>query len=281
MSSVVTHWDITGADGQTIFGDTHRPAGRSKGHLLVMHGFKGYKDYGFLPRLADAAASQGWLAHRFNFSHSGMTRAIDRFERPDLFERETWRFQVEDVQHVLRHVTRHEHSSLPVVLFGHSRGGLTSILAAREIQQRGGGLHVDGVVAAAAPADANRLNADDRNTLLTEGRLLSPSGRTGQDLFVGKQWLEQIDAEPRWHDPLAAAAELICPLLIVHGTGDTTVDIADAHRYADAQPNAHLVKIAGANHVFDALNPLPVDADFPASTRELFGAVISFTQRLA
>ena len=54
--------------------------------MLIAHGFKGYKDYGMFPRLARVAAETGFVAHRFNFSHSGMTDRIATFEHPDLFD---------------------------------------------------------------------------------------------------------------------------------------------------------------------------------------------------
>jgi len=42
-------WSIEGADGQPILGDTHLPEAPPRGVLVICHGFKGYKDYGFFP----------------------------------------------------------------------------------------------------------------------------------------------------------------------------------------------------------------------------------------
>ena len=77
---------MEGYDGGSIIGSAHLPEGRPRGVAVVAHGFKGYKDYGMFPRIAAALADRGLIAHRFNFSHSGMTNAIATFERPDLFE---------------------------------------------------------------------------------------------------------------------------------------------------------------------------------------------------
>ena len=65
----IEHWSIPGANGQSIFGTTHLPdtASESLGVLLLCHGFRGYKDYGFLPRLARQACQQGLITHRFPF----------------------------------------------------------------------------------------------------------------------------------------------------------------------------------------------------------------------
>src|SRR5690606_22895078 len=97
-----TTWTISGAQGEPILGATHHPAAGTpaRGVLLIAHGFKGYKDYGLLPQLAQAAADAGLIAHRFNFSHSGMTDRSERFDRPELFEHDTWGKQVHDLHAV-------------------------------------------------------------------------------------------------------------------------------------------------------------------------------------
>ena len=79
-------WTIPGADGQAILGDAHLPGGEPVGVVLVAHGFKGYKDYGMFPRIAETRCDAGFIAPRFNFSHSGIHNATDTFERPDRFE---------------------------------------------------------------------------------------------------------------------------------------------------------------------------------------------------
>jgi uncharacterized protein len=87
----VLDWTIPGAENQPIYGTTHLPDGSHgspRSVVIIAHGFKGYKDYGMFPRIAHQCAEAGLVAHRFNFSHSGMTNHIDTFERPDLFERD-------------------------------------------------------------------------------------------------------------------------------------------------------------------------------------------------
>ena len=69
-------WTIPGADGEDILGDAHLPDGEPVGVALVAHGFKGYKDYGMFPRIAETMCDAGFIAHRFNFSHSGLTNNI-------------------------------------------------------------------------------------------------------------------------------------------------------------------------------------------------------------
>ncbi|MEM8783703.1 MAG: hypothetical protein AAGE65_12730 [Planctomycetota bacterium] len=285
-ASTTRDWEEFASD-ETIFGTAHLPEGEPLGVLLIAHGFKGYKDYGFLPMLADRAAKAGFIAHRFNFSHSGVTRDFETFKRPDLFERDTWNKQQNDLLAVSvsakQGALADEPKGLPQVWFGHSRGGVTCLLATAPLLGEPGnpgfkplGLPA-GVVTAGSPHVCCSLGDADRAALLEEGRLLSPSGRTGEDLYVGRAWLEEQLADPAAHDPYRAAGAYPGPRLILHGTADATVPVASAHAYADAVGGrGKLVLIDGASHVFDAPNPLPVDADPPAATETLIDETLAF-----
>ena len=286
MSERVTQWSIEGADGEPILGDTHRPPGSggdAVGALIICHGFKGYKDYGFLPRLAEAAADAGLVAHRFNFSHSGMTRNVATFERPELFELDTWGKQVEDLRRVVKHFAG---EGLSTVVFGHSRGGVTALLTAARLQAEGE-TKLAGVVTAAAPADAERLSEEQKDVLRRAGRMASPSNRTEQTLYVGAGWLAEIEADAApgggggAFDPLRAAGALAVPLLQLHGDADETVPVDDLFRYGDAALAGERVVIEGATHVFNAPNPMPTADEQPpkSQTAELLERVVAFARR--
>jgi fermentation-respiration switch protein FrsA (DUF1100 family) len=46
------------------------------------------------------------------------------------------------------------------------------------------------------------------------------------------------------------------PWLIIHGAADASVSVDDAHRLADAAPDARLLIIDGASHTFDIAHPM-------------------------
>jgi pimeloyl-ACP methyl ester carboxylesterase len=271
-------WSIQGSEGEPIIGNAHLPEARPVGVALVAHGFKGYKDYGMFPRIAESLAGRGLVAHRFNFSHSGMTNAIETFERPDLFEKDTWNKQVFDLLAVLDAVDHGalEGRGLPCVLFGHSRGGVSSLLTA--------GRHADdlrlarlaGVVTAAAPAACNPLTDQEADKLLDEGFLDSPSSRTGQALRLGKAFLTEQREDPEGHDLLAVAGRIICPVLVAHGEKDPTVPASCAEAIAATCRQATVRVVAGGDHVFNTPNPMPADAAPSPQLAELLDAVGDF-----
>lgn len=265
---LVAPWELPGSEGQPILGNTHSPptAMPPVGQAVICHGFKGYMDYGFLPRLADGLARRGVIAHRFNFSHSGVTRDFATFSRPELFELDTWNRQVFDLTRVVDQRTRRD---LPLVIFGHSRGGVTALLAASRLPAD----RISTVITAATPADAARLEPEQRDMLLRAGRVASPSGRTGQLLHVGRDWLAEIEADPQAHNPLLASAHLGGRAIHLHGDNDATIPVSDLSRFAAANPAAMTRVIAEANHAFNAPNPLGADTALPPQTDELFRSV--------
>lgn len=280
-----TDWELSGAGGQPIYGTTHLPdpGSDAQGVLIVCHGFKGYKDYGLLPQLAEAAARRGFVAHRFNFSHSGMTRNVETFERPDLFECDTWGKQVEDLR-VVSEASAHGQiggEGLPQVWFGHSRGGVTAILAAADaFEADTPRVKPAGLVTAAAPHTGDRLGDEEKRLLRKHGRIESPSSRTGQVLYVGVAWLDELERDPQRCNPMRRIEQVRCPVLIVHGDNDGTVNLMSAKLLHKAsRERAELRVIGGATHTFNAPNPLPLEDEPPPQTRALIDAACGFAER--
>ncbi len=280
--ATIIEWLIVGAEGQAIIGNAHLPAGNPVGVVLIAHGFKGYKDYGMFPRIAEAAAAAGFIAHRFNFSHSGMTNVIETFERPELFERDTYNKQIHDLRAIVAAVNdgRLDGQGFAYVMFGHSRGGVTVLLTAGRYADDAGLPQPAGIITASAPSSCRAMAPQQAEALLAEGFLESPSARTGQTLRIGKGFLTEQLEEPDAHDLPALIASITCPVLIIHGEADPTVPAECAQQLAQASgETAEVIRIAGGNHVFNTPNPMPPDAESSPQLDELLAAVTEFVHR--
>ena len=276
---VATDWTIEGAEGEPILGNTHLPDGTPAGVVLIAHGFKGYKDYGMFPRIAEAMAERGLIAQRFNFSHSGMTNDTASFERPDLFEKDSWNKQVYDLRAVIEaHATCEvDGRLLPFVLFGHSRGGVSVLLTAGRFAGEDTVPQPAGVISASAPATCNSLNDEQAQSLLELGFLPSPSSRTGQELRIGRILLAEQLEQPVEHDLLKIAGRITCPVLVLHGEADPTVPATCARQIAEAVTGTPVVKIIpGADHVYNTPNPMPPDAEASAQLQAMLDALGDF-----
>ncbi|MEM1331100.1 MAG: alpha/beta fold hydrolase [Planctomycetota bacterium] len=275
-------WHIPGADGMPVFGVCHRPPEgvTPRGTVLVVHGFLGYMDYGMLPALTESIASAGFIAHRFNLSHSGVTLAYARFRRPDLFERDTWNKQRTDVRAV---ISACRQGRLPgtdrIGLLGHSRGGVTALRAAgcsdRNARPE---LLPDAAFTASAPSACCSLDTASQKDLLKRGFREVVSRRTKQTLRVGAGWLgEQLD-DPEQHDLQSLCAQIRergIATRIVHGARDVTVPPNAAERLAE-WTKTDPVLIAGGDHVFNTPNPFNIGDTPSTQLAQLIEQAVSF-----
>ena len=250
-------FEIEGSEEELIRGNVHLPADDPGGKLpvvLVMHGFKGYKDYGFFPYLTQSLADAGLVAIRFNFSHSGIDDDYSTFGRPDLFERDSWGKQLFDVQVVigalgaLPHADRMDVAKLAIL--GHSRGGVVALLTG------GTDKRVRAVVSLSAPSSAD-MPEDQKRIIRDEGFMVSPSSRTGQELRIGRAWVADLDAHAQKRDVIRAVEHMTAALMIVHGTEDESVPVFCADAIADAyHGEAQKLILDGAGHTFNCTNPM-------------------------
>jgi len=278
--SQTTDWEIRGAESQTIFGTAYIPDDVPIGCAIVAHGFKGYKDFRMIPAFAKELCRAGLVAHAFNFSHSGMTANPDTFERPDLFEFDTWNKQVFDIQCIVEAISCGQlaGTGLPYVLLGHSRGGVSSILFAGRQTTESRLPKPAGVVTAGSPDVACSMSDTEKGELRAKGYLESPSARTGQILRIGLQWLTEQEADPDAHNALDNVRKIECPILVVHGEDDETVNVQSAATIADAAVNARIAGIKNCNHVFNAPTPPPPDVREIPELAQAIGEIVDFTR---
>lgn len=254
---------IPGADGLPIRGDLYLPAGMAAPPLvLVLHGFKGFKHWGFFPWLGRALAEAGLCAALVNFSHCGVDQG-ERFDRLDLFERDTWGRRLFDVNAVLnaaqagKLTQRAAPNPARLGLVGHSMGGGVALLAAAKDGR------VRSLVTLAGVASSSRFDGVDvRQHLRAFGHVKVMNARTNQEMRVGQAYFDELDNNPQAFDVAAAAARITLPWLLVHGADDEAVPLAEAHALLDAAntnpvqgENARLLTLEGTGHTFGAGHP--------------------------
>ncbi len=236
-----------------VFCDLRLPAGRARGTVVVLHGFKGFKDWGFFPSLAEQIRDAGFAAVSMNASHSGVTES-DRFDRPDLFRRASWSAYVADVERITERVVAGvgPFEGVPsddLHLVGHSMGGGVALLHAASDSR------VRSVVTLAAVSHPRRFDAEQCRAWRRDGFLPVPNARTGEVLRLGLDFLEDLDRSGDRLDIEVAAGRLACPALVVHGTEDETVPLREAHLLSDRIPESELVVVEGASHTFGEGHP--------------------------
>jgi pimeloyl-ACP methyl ester carboxylesterase len=114
-------FETPGRGSRVIRGEA-RVAHHARGSVVLVHGFKGFARFAFLPWLADRLAAAGLSAVTFNFSGSGVGEDMETFSDPDAFAENTYARELHDLGLVLAESERRGWVGPQCGLFGHSRG---------------------------------------------------------------------------------------------------------------------------------------------------------------
>ena len=257
-------FEIPSHEGLPIRGDVSAPP-EARALVVIAHGFKGFKDWGFFPWLAEHLCRR-FVVCRFNMSRSGIGENPESFDRLDLFAGDTYSTQVTDLAVVTRYMQA-TFRDLPTFLLGHSRGGGVALLAAQEIEG------LSGVVTWSAIARADRWDDETKRKWRADGFLDVLNARTGQVMRMSPSILDDYETNRERLDILRATAALRVPLLVVHGSRDESVPVEEAELIASKASDVSLVKIRKASHTYNAIHPLvhvPVELSLAAEVTARF-----------
>ncbi len=262
MSSEVVHlpFSFEVRTGDVVRGDIWRPDAAVPGAAMVVcHGFKGFKDWGFFPYVAEELARRtSCLTASFNFTGCGVGADLETFTDLEGFSRNTISRELEDLEAVLDRLAAGRCGDVEVPgaarfgLLGHSRGGATCILEAATRSQ------VRGLVTWSAIAGLERYE-EMYGERWDAGEVVEiPNARTGQMMPLRRNVLDDLRANRARLDVVAAARTLRIPWLIVHGLEDESVPFSDATRLAEAGGSrAAVMTVEGAGHTFGSGHPFP------------------------
>lgn len=245
----------------------HHVAGRSRPCVVVVHGFKGFAHWGFFPELARRLTQAGFLAVRMNTSGSGIGNDPLVMDDEQGFAANTVSRQVEDLEHLRSWIAA---GGVPdadldrLGLVGHSMGGGVGLVHAA----RHGGWRA--IVTWAAVSRFVRVSPQDLERWRAEGELVFVNARTGQEQRLGIGWVEDVERAGEALDPVRACSRLTTPTLLVHGTDDESVPLAEGRALARAIPSGvgRLVAVEGAGHTFGAVHPL---LSVPSALEDVLG----------
>ena len=269
-------------DGEVIRGDIRRPEGTDatgfgvNSAIVVVHGFKGFKDWGFFPHTADRLADAGHAVVTFNFSRNGVGEDLQNFTELESFAANTLTLELEELRLILDRVLDGTLLGAPpqrVGILGHSRGGATSVVAASEDGR------ISSLVTWAAIAGFDRWTEEAKEAWRRDGRIWIPNARTKQQMPLDVTLLRDFEDHRDRLDVLRAAGRLELPWLVVHGTSDATVDPEDGRALAETGPEAELLLIDGGGHTFEARHPF--QGAPPELTKALDATVRHFQRTLS
>lgn len=225
--------------------------------VVYLHGFKGFKDWGFVPYTGQYFAERGICFLAVNFSHNGIS-PTDPMELSDMakFRKNTLMREVDEALEFVQFAGKGSGSmpgnNQPVGILGHSRGGGIALIAGAKTDQ------ARAVVTWAAISNVDRFDKKTRSLWRKQGFIEVQNSRTGQMMPIDSVFLEEIDKFGRTRlNILESVKALKKPVLFIHGRKDPTVPFYEAetlHIYGDPDLT-RLRLIPGADHTFGVKHP--------------------------
>ncbi len=236
---------IPTGDAHPVVADWYPPVTPDGGpvpRVVVMcHGFKGHRRWGFIPTVALRLQAEGFGALVIDFSHNGRVPSDgavrlsqdDTFVALDLFRENTIAREVGDLSAVIDWIRGNGPATMGVArnvaigLWGHSRGGMVAIVKALEDPR------VSALVTWSALAEPVQYSARQKKKWRETGELTFTDYPTGTSLALGVGLLDDIEANHEKYTVGDRAEDLAIPHLAIHGEHDPTVPVAHSYRFYD------------------------------------------------
>lgn len=222
--------------------------------VVYSHGFLGFKDWGFIPYVADKFAENGFIFVRFNFSHNGIGENPGKITEFDKLAKNTISKQLEDLSAVVDYVLSDEFK-IPndgrVFLVGHSGGGGVSVVKASEDER------IKALGLWASIATFRRYSKGQIEKLKENGYIFVGVPDSTIQIRIDKIVYDDFVQNQERYDIIKAISKLKIPILIIHGTADVIVPTLEAEQLAKANPvYSRLILINGATHLFNIKHPM-------------------------
>jgi len=238
--------------------------------LIFVHGFKGFKDWGFGPYLGKFFADKGFFVVTFNFSHNGVGESRTEFDELDKFAENTFSLEISELTELIdayKNGFFGKTKNQKIGLVGHSRGGAISLLTASQKKD------VDALAVWSSVAKLDRYSERQKENWKKKGVFEVLNQRTKQVMRLNLSLLEDIEKNgDTTLNIKRAVADLKRPLLLVHGEQDLAVPIVEGEQLFNWSDKTltEFQKIPAAGHTFDIKHP------FEGSNPK-FGKVINLT----
>jgi dipeptidyl aminopeptidase/acylaminoacyl peptidase len=222
--------------------------------LIFVHGFKGFKDWGFGPYLAKYFASKGYFVLTFNFSHNGIGNKPLEFTELNKFAENTFSLEIEELSEVVSsYLNGLFGSSIKKIgLLGHSRGGAISLLTAGKFAE------IKAVAVWASVSNLDRYSKRQKENWRKNGVFKVLNRRTKQTMTINLNLLEDLEKNKDGSLNIKKAVEnLNKPLFIAHGEEDLAVKIKEGEQIYD-WANKELTefhRISSTGHTFGIKHP--------------------------
>lgn len=231
--------------------------------LLILHGFKGFRNYSFLPWIAQSASQLGIMSVRMDYSLNGMKGTSWMVQDTDAFARNTISREVDDVHDLINAIEQHDEFQFVrerwdgrLFIMGHSRGGGIAQIVTRELLTSAQPRHVRTVVLNSVGTWL-RWTPRQREAWEREGGMTFTNERTGQQLRMNMSYIDDLERNAERLSLVTAVAACGSVLHFIHAEADLTVPLNEIIALREtSQCIADLTVISNTTHTFGMTHPV-------------------------
>lgn len=233
--------------------------------IIIAHGFKGFKEWGFFPYMSEQFANAGNIVLTFDFSMNAIDNRQEGIYFPEIFAKNTFSQELRDLDCILNEINEDFFSKYiskyskeikwngEIYLVGHSLGGAACLLSSVRHP------NVNKLVLLATISTLFRNTERQVQHWREKGVLEFVINSTGQKLQLNFSYQDDKDKNFDANTLTDAIRQVRIPILILHPEQDLTVPKKEALILAESGKDNPLLKlelIAKAGHTFNVRHPL-------------------------
>ncbi|RLD16169.1 hypothetical protein DRI50_02515 [candidate division KSB1 bacterium] len=259
-------------DDSVIHFDLRYSEGTSRAPvIIILHGFRGFKDWGFFPDLAASLARSDYVTLSMNFSKNGIGPDGKSLTALDDFAQNTISHELADVRTVVQAILDEKIGKQVIDperigIIGHSRGGAVALLSALEFEEE-----IGAVVTWAVMGNLYRYSEEQIKQWQEQGYLEVESKSLKQPLKVNWSYWQDLEANRERYDLPERMKEFYTPTLFIHGASDNVISPEESKLLYEncASPSKRLEIIEETGHTFGVRHPFEVGSEAYYIARDL------------
>jgi pimeloyl-ACP methyl ester carboxylesterase len=224
---------------------------------IFIHGFRAFRDWGFIPHIATGLANSGIMTLAIDFSMNVLTDKENILFDMDLFRKNTVTQEITEVRMLINKIADGS-INLPtawngeVYLIGHSLGGAIAIMSAYEQPI------VTKLVTICSICDFDIYTARQKEKWNALGRKEFTDSTSGQLIILDLNFLLDRLQYSGEMSLTSIVSKLNIPYFVLHTEADATVNPKTAYILANAVINKELVRVEivpHGNHQLNTIHP--------------------------
>lgn len=247
-------------ENRIIKGDLRYNKGSKMPLIFFLHGFKSFRNWGFIPFICDKLSDKGYNVINFDYSQNGIIDEEKQLFDPIVFANQTVTSHYLDYI-VLNQFIQHERKLNNMNLddlwdgriynIGHSMGGALSYIASGEVK-------IDKIVSLASISRLDRNTERQKKVWEEKGYTDIRIKGSDQVLHLNYSYLKDKDNNYPDDIILKAIYKYNGKYLVVHPKNDIVAKLEEAYELFEAgsiKDNKELFVIDGTGHTFSVGHP--------------------------